>query len=172
MTDERWLDAFHRGDRDIIDACYREHFRTVDRAVARRLTSSDRDSVVQEVFMKLLAHESFRRSFQGGDLGAFLAQAATFQAISFARQQGRTTAIEGEIEFGGDLENRIAARQFLERFRARVPEKWLEVFNACFLEQMDQRSAAKKLGIARTTLAYQVLRIRWLLDRFVVEGDR
>ncbi len=177
---EAWLTAFHRGDRRALEACYREHFHSVDRAVARRLRGPDRDAVVQEVFVKVLSDEAFRRNFQGGDLGAYLAHAATFLAISHARRSANAPVVtthSGDVGEWPDLgppnalEDQVAARQFLERFAARVPDKWRAVFVACFLEQLDQRTAARRLGLARTTLAYQVVRIRWLLDRFVREGD-
>jgi RNA polymerase sigma-70 factor, ECF subfamily len=176
LTDDRWLAAFHRGDRSIIEQCYRDHFATVDRAVARSLSGADRDGVVQDVFVDLLTKEAFRRSFQGGNLGAFLAKAATFYALSAARRLGRerTEDLDEATEVPDDhnLADRLAARQFLQRFRERrLPPKWHAVFDACFLEQRDQRSAAAHLKMARTTLAYHVLRIRWLLERFVQEGD-
>ena len=42
---------------------------------------------------------------------------------------------------------------------------------ARFLEQLDQRQAARKVGISRTTLVYQEARIRRLLRRFLRRGD-
>jgi RNA polymerase sigma-70 factor (ECF subfamily) len=60
----------------------------------------------------------------------------------------------------------------LERFREQlVPAKWRRVFDARFLAQQDQPTAARALGMKRTTLAYQEYRIRRLLHRFVLRGD-
>ena len=60
----------------------------------------------------------------------------------------------------------------VDRFREQVlPAKWAGVFQARFIEQRDQRDAAASLGIARTTLAYQELRIRSLLKKFLLRGE-
>jgi len=61
----------------------------------------------------------------------------------------------------------------LERFRDQVlPRKWQRVFVARFVEQQEQSAAARSLGMRRTTLAYQEYRIRRLLRRYVLRGDR
>jgi DNA-directed RNA polymerase specialized sigma24 family protein len=58
------------------------------------------------------------------------------------------------------------------RFRERVlPPRWEPVFRARFLEQLDQREAARQLGIPRTTLVYHERRIRALLRAFMLEQD-
>jgi RNA polymerase sigma-70 factor (ECF subfamily) len=69
------------------------------------------------------------------------------------------------------MEERAELRMFLDRFlRETLPEKWAPIFQTRFVEQLDQRSAAKRLGMHRTTLAYQELRIRRLLRAFVRKG--
>jgi RNA polymerase sigma-70 factor (ECF subfamily) len=52
-----------------------------------------------------------------------------------------------------------------------LPAKWDRVFVMRFLEQQDQPTAARSLGMARTTLAYQEYRIRKLLERFVLRRE-
>jgi RNA polymerase sigma-70 factor (ECF subfamily) len=60
----------------------------------------------------------------------------------------------------------------LERFRERLlPPKWRAVFDVRIVAQQDQPTAARALGMRRTTLAYQEYRIRRLLRRFVLRGD-
>lgn len=170
------LEAFYRGDRTVMEQCYREHFDDVDRAVARTLQGADRENVVYEVFYRLLADEAFRRSFDGAMLGAWLARVASNMAIDAVRRAGREVALppdeanrlaegRGSVRF----EEQAEAREWLRKFRERVPPKWLPVFEACFVERLDQRTAAARLGLARTTLAYQALRLKWLLERFVLE---
>jgi RNA polymerase sigma-70 factor (ECF subfamily) len=42
------------------------------------------------------------------------------------------------------------------------------VFDARFIQQLDQPEAARLLGMHRTTLIYQEYRVRTLLKRFVL----
>jgi RNA polymerase sigma-70 factor (ECF subfamily) len=46
------------------------------------------------------------------------------------------------------------------------------VFETRFLLGLEQKEAAARLGISRTTLAYQEYRVKALLRRFVLRGDR
>jgi len=170
-----WLERFHRGEREILEKCYREHFRSVQTAVGRVLRGADQETVVHEVFYRLLSDAELRASFRGGAFGAWLASVAHHQAIDCWRQQRREVA-ESPAESPEppelmDTDARIDLRLFVQRFRAEVlPAKWLAVFDARFLAQLDQREAARRLGISRTTLAYQDLQIRRLLRRFVRKG--
>lgn len=173
------LVAFHRGDRAAMEACYLQHFADVDRAVGRVLRGADRENVVHEVFFRLLTKEELRRSFQGGRLGAWLAKVATHQAIDYLRHHRRESPYsEADVERllsradPDAFAERAEAREWVAKFQAtRLPPKWQPVFQACFLEHLDQRTAAHRLGMARTTLAYQHLRIRRLLRRFMLEDE-
>ena len=40
--DAAWLDAFDRGDRKVMERCYREHFETVEAAIGSILGGADR----------------------------------------------------------------------------------------------------------------------------------
>jgi RNA polymerase sigma-70 factor (ECF subfamily) len=172
--------AFHRGDRAHLAACYREHLATVLRAVGGVVSGADRETIVHEVFLRLLSDEGLRRSFAGGSMSAWLRVVARNQAIDYARRRRFEVQLPAEDarEFGqaaqpGDLEQRMDARLTLARFRAEVlPPKWERVFVARFVDGHDQPSAARALKISRTTLAYQEYRIRHLLRRFVLRGER
>jgi len=72
-----------------MEACYREHFATVERAVGLILGDADRETVIHELFSQLLALAELRRSFEGGSLGAWLTTVARHRAIDFARRLGR-----------------------------------------------------------------------------------
>jgi hypothetical protein len=64
---------------------------------------------------------------------------------------------------------RFRAQAVIGRFRREVlPEKWRSVFEARFIRQLSQREAATEIGITRTTLAYQEMRVRSLLERFLL----
>jgi RNA polymerase sigma-70 factor (ECF subfamily) len=172
----RWLERFHRGEREILEACYREHFRSVHAAVGRVLRGADQETVVHEVFYRLLSDAGLRASFRGGAFSAWLAAVARHQAIDCWRQRQREVAAypaeASEPTEPADSEARLELRLFVQRFRTDVlPAKWLAVFDARFLGQLDQREAARRLGIRRTTLAYQELQIRRLLRRFVRKGQ-
>jgi RNA polymerase sigma-70 factor (ECF subfamily) len=170
-----WLERFHRGERAILEACYREHFRGVHAAVGRVLRGADQETVVHEVFYRLLSDAGLRASFRGGTFAAWLSSVARHQAIDCWRQRQRETeplAEAAEPTAPADAEARLELRLFVQRFRTDVlPAKWLAVFDARFLAQLDQREAARRLGISRTTLAYRELKIRRLLRRFVRKGQ-
>jgi RNA polymerase sigma-70 factor (ECF subfamily) len=58
----------------------------------------------------------------------------------------------------------------VERFRAEVvPARYRALFEVRFLGQLAQREAADKLGMSRSTLAYQEERVRDLLKAFLLE---
>jgi RNA polymerase sigma-70 factor (ECF subfamily) len=168
-ADASWLARFHDGERDVLEGCYREHFATVTRAVGRILRGADQETVVHEVFLRMLSDAGFRGAFHGGNLGAWLTTVARNHAIDFLRRLGREEPLDGHADQPVDLEGALEARLLVERFRREVlPAKWERVFQVRFLEQQDQRAAAAALGIQRTTLAYQELRVRRLLQRFLL----
>ena len=78
----------------------------------------------------------------------------------------------GPQESATRIERSAEARLFVERFPPRRPArpKWAGVFEMRFLAGLDQRTAAARLGIGRTTLAYREVQVRRLLGRFVRQG--
>jgi RNA polymerase sigma-70 factor, ECF subfamily len=172
-----WLARFHDGDRRVMEECYREHFATVLRAVGRYLSGADQETVVHEVFFRLLSQPETRRGFGGGPFGSWLATVARHQAIDFLRRYRREQPLPDDDAAAGPdeappPEARLAARALVERFRReRLPEKWRPVFDARFMQQLSQREAAAALGLSRTTLAYRELRIRARLRRFVLRTE-
>jgi RNA polymerase sigma-70 factor (ECF subfamily) len=169
------LQLFHSGDRAILEACYRDHFANTERAVGTILGSADRETVIHELFSRLIAQPELRRSFQGGSFGAWIATIARNQAIDYRRRLGRETATAIEADATAVTENweqAAEAHMLVERFRRdHLPPQWQGVFELRFLRQLPQREAAAQLSMHRTTLAYRELRIRHLLRRFLLEGD-
>ena len=152
-----------------MERCYREHYQTVKRAAAGYLSPVDTETVVHDVFFKIMSQPATREAFRGGSLAAWLSRMATNQALDFLRQTQRVTlGFESVPEaVAPSFEEASEARLMVERFRNEcLPAKWRNVFEARFIRQLDQRSAAKDLGMFRTTLAYQELRIRGLLRQF------
>lgn len=170
--DDAWLEHFHEGRRTTMAEVYHDHFATVEAAVGRVLSGADKETVIHEVFFKLIASEEHRRQFRGGSLGAWLATVARNQAIDHARRRDRElpTATEVLIDRSDAVHGDAAAgaRVLIERFRDGLPENWRRVFDLCFLGQIPQREAAAALGVARTTLAYQHHQIRTRLRKFLV----
>jgi RNA polymerase sigma-70 factor (ECF subfamily) len=171
------LVGFHEGTSAAFELCYRDHFDTVDAAVGRILRGADRETVVHDVFARLMADRGLRESFRGGSLGAWLATVARNLAIDFARRQrfeSPAGALPGGAARQADdeaLERGVEVRLLVERFRREcLPSRWAPVFEARFLLQLDQPEAARRLGISRTTLAYQEYRVRRLLRRFALKG--
>jgi RNA polymerase sigma-70 factor (ECF subfamily) len=168
------LDAFHRGDRGALEACYRDHFDGLFHSLAGMLDPVDRETIIHEVFFRLLTQPEARKGFQGGSMGGWLRTLARNQAIDYLRRLGRSAPLDAIPEASGaeePLDDRLDLERTVARFREVCPPKWIRVFELRFLRQLDQRSAAKTLGISRTTLAYQEMRVRMLLRRFVLEGD-
>ncbi len=174
--DGRWLALFHAGDRATLEACYREHFATVERAIGPILGGADRETVIHELFSRLIARDDFRRSFHGGSLAAWLATVARNQAIDYRRRLGREAADpsdERQVGVADDWELASEARLLVEQFRRQhLPPAWEGVFALRFLEQLPQREAAQRLSMHRTTLAYREIQIRRLLKRFLLGENK
>jgi RNA polymerase sigma-70 factor, ECF subfamily len=177
-TPETWLHAFHAGDRCVLEEVYREHVSAVDRAVGRVLRGADRETVVHDVFCRLVQSRSMREGFRGGALSPWLATVAHNAAIDYVRRYRRETLRDPDemsqlVDRGADPEDALDAGRIVERFRReRLPAKWHGVLDARFVRGLSQAEAARELGITRTTLAYQELRVRALLKRFVLENRR
>lgn len=171
---DAFVERFHAGDRDTLADCYREHHRTVLAAASQILSPVDAETVAHEVFHRLIEEAGMRASFQGGDLGAWLARVTKNRAIDHRRRYAREAPLpETDTEPAprtDEADGGSVAALVIERFRKeRLPPAWEKVFEARFLRQLGQREAAAALGMRRTTLMYQEHRIRALLREFVLE---
>src|SRR4051794_27612082 len=143
--DAGWLDRFHAGARDVLEACYRDHYRVVDRAAGQVLRGADKETVVHDVFLQLLSRADLRRGFSGGDFAAWLATIARNQAIDFWRRHRRertlNEGLDGAAQSGepsdqqpNQIERTVEAHLLVERFRREaLPAKWAAVFEARFV---------------------------------------
>jgi RNA polymerase sigma-70 factor (ECF subfamily) len=174
--DPSWLEAFHRGDRAALEEVYRHHVRPVVDEASRLLRSADAETVAHEVFFRLLTETRMREGFHGGNLGAWLRVIARRAAIDLLRKRRRE---DGPVDEDApsayppdptrEHEERDA-RVLVERFRREIlPDKYRALFEVRFLGQLAQREAAEKLGLSRSTLAYQEERVRELLKAFLLE---
>jgi RNA polymerase sigma-70 factor, ECF subfamily len=176
-NEESWLPDFHRGTRGAFERCVEGYIGTVGWAVGQILSGVDRETMVQEVFCRIFGEPELRRNFQGGNFGAWLITVARRQAIDFRRKRDREKPVDpgtlrqqgDETEPGNHPVEELELRSLVQRFLKILPAKWEGVFRARFLERLDQRSAARRLGMRRTTLAYQEIQIRRRLRRFVLE---
>jgi RNA polymerase sigma-70 factor (ECF subfamily) len=169
-----WLERFYAGERRVLEEVYRQHFVKVDSAVGTVLAGADRETMIHEVFFRVLRDADFRRAFRGGDLGAWLAVVARNQAIDYTRRRNRESPAGIDLGAargsGDELARSAEARLLIERFvRDVLPPAWRGVFEARFISHLSQSEAAAALGKRRTTLAYQELRIRQLLRKFLLE---
>src|SRR5262249_18528620 len=126
-ADDTWLREFHAGRRSVLGELYREHFATVEAAVGRILIGADKETVIHEVFFKLISSSEDRQRFQGGSFGAWIATVARNLAVGPARGARREKVLPTE-EVGAradadaaglrdTFEDRAAARILVERFR-------------------------------------------------------
>jgi RNA polymerase sigma-70 factor, ECF subfamily len=168
-----WLERFHAGDRPVLEEIYQQHFPRVDGAVSSVLAGADRETVVHELFLRLLRDPAFRRGFRGGNLSAWLSTVARNQAIDYSRRRNREAPagvhLGDRLSSGDELARSTEARILIERFvRDVLPPAWRDVFQARFIDQLSQAQAAAAVGKRRTTLAYQELRIRRMLRSFLL----
>jgi len=169
-----WLEYFYSGNRKVMQECYTDFFDTVFQSVGRVIEGADQETVVHEVFFRLLSEEKMRRRFTGDSLGAWLSTVARNRAIDFWRKYHREENAEPDfmdsIEHPGSFGSidRSEARITLERFHDEVlPLKLKPVFKARFIQGLSQREAAESLGVLRTTLAYQEHQVKRELRSFL-----
>jgi RNA polymerase sigma-70 factor (ECF subfamily) len=105
---------------------------------------------------------------------SWLATLAHNLAVDFWRRYRRETGLEdGDTPplaepMSRGMEERVELNLFVERFkRDGLPAELWPLFLARFVERLDQREAARRLGIHRTTLAYRELRVRRFLRAFL-----
>jgi RNA polymerase sigma-70 factor (ECF subfamily) len=172
-----WLDAFHRGDRQALHECYVDHVDTAEQAIGRILEGADKETVIHELFYRLISDADLRAKFRGGSLRAWIGVVARNLAIDYARRRRRERPSELAPHAARDshpqttIEASIEARQVVARFReTHLPAKYRRVFDARFVQQLDQSEAARVLGMHRTTLLYQESRIRRLLKSFLLRN--
>jgi RNA polymerase sigma-70 factor (ECF subfamily) len=178
METDSWLKLFHAGEHEAIEECYREHFDTVARAVGEFVTGADQETLIHDIFYRLLSNQKLRLGFRGGSFKAWIRTVTRNRTIDFLRRHRREHIVDPETASrlsGGQAsrsEEETEARLLIERFRnEHLPEKWLPVFEARFIRQLSQREAAKELGMRRTTLAYQEHQIRKRLRRFLLRQE-
>jgi RNA polymerase sigma-70 factor (ECF subfamily) len=175
--DPSWIDAFRRGDHQILADCYRSYYRVVETAIGGLLGAADRETVIHEVFFRLLTDPGMRASFTGPSLGGWLSSIARNRALDVNRRARREvlrfTSDESAVTDGNvRADEEAVMRLLLERFqRDHVPPGWAPLFEARFLREMSQREAARHLGMHRTTLAYQELQLRRRLRRFMLAEE-
>ena len=172
--EQAFLDRFYAGERTTLGEIYRHHFDRVEASVGTVLVGADRETVIHEVFFRLLRDEAFRRAFRGGDLGAWLAVVGRNRAIDYTRHRNRELPagidLGNALSTGDELARSAEARLLIERFvRDVLPPAWRGLFEARFIFHLKQSEAAAALGKRRTTLAYQELRIRQMLRKFLLE---
>jgi RNA polymerase sigma-70 factor (ECF subfamily) len=172
--DDRWRIRFYRGDRSVLTASYLDCFDVVREAVRRVLGGADGDTVVHNVFFRLISDANLRESFRGGDFKAWLATVARNDALNFRRRRERERELtrEPRSKSTGEVEDEIHAKLLVDRFRNEVlPERLRSLFDVRFLRQLSQREAAQELSMHRTTLVYQERQIRTALRSFLLEDE-
>ena len=174
IDDESARARFHAGDRDFIGLVYRETYDTVDATVGRVLRGADRDTVVHDLYFRLLSKPELRQNFSGGSMRSWLATLAHNLAVDFWRHHRRETHLEDQDApplvdpMSRRMEERAELNLFVERFRRDgLPEDLWPLFQARFVERLDQREAARRLGVPRTTLAYRELRVKRFLRAYL-----
>ena len=138
----------------MIEEIYRETFEEVRRAAGTVLHEpADRDAVVHEVFLQLLARRELRESHRGGQMGAWLGAIARHQALDFARRESRLTDLSAIDEAQSRSEPLDELRRELVRFAtAQLDPERQRLVQLRYVEGMTQMEAAAVLGKPRSTL--------------------
>jgi RNA polymerase sigma-70 factor (ECF subfamily) len=174
VIDDDWRADFHAGSRAALERCYREQFDTVATVVGRVVRDADQETVVHEVFLRLLTDERLRKSFVGASLRTWLATLARNQAFDYRRRRDRELALGDDavpVETVDRPSAAVETRALIERFCAEaLPAKWARVFEARFEQRLDQQQAARRLGICGAMLAYREHRVRLRLARYLRRG--
>lgn len=168
---DRFVRAFHAGERWAIEDTYREHAARVIAAAQRLVGPVDAETIAHDVFRRLLESKETRESFQGGNLGAWLTQVAVRSAVDELRKRRREVPANADDsgKHPASDEPDLDAKLLIDRFRTEVlAPADRPIFEARFMQHVPQRDAAKALGIPRSTLIYQERRIRELLERFLL----
>ena len=172
----RWLERFHAGHRETMEDLYQEYFSTVENTVSKYLTGLDMENVVHEVFFKILSDRHTRTSFNGGSMSQWIIVVARNLAIDYLRRDKHEKPIDPQlVEMMADREQTtsnddVEISQFIERIRKEVPDDLIPIFDIRFVRHMNQRDAAKELGMSRTTLAKREKKIREKLRRFLTSN--
>ena len=170
-SDVDWDTRFRRGDKDVIEAIYRQTFETVRRAAGRVLREpADRDAVVQQVFTELCSSRRLRDSYAGGDLGAWLSAMARHRAIDFARREQRLTDL-GEVPERPVDDPLEDFRRELKEYAGRLDGPRRQVLELRFVAGMTQMEAAAHLGMPRSTLEDWEKQIKKGLQEHLLGGE-
>jgi len=179
LAEGDWLARFHAGDRKILAELYHQQFCTVEKTAGKLLQEADKETVIHEVFLRILTDQRVRENFKGGSLVAWLTTVTRNQAIDFLRKSRKEFTADPELvarhadSSNHDFEDKLQAKMLVDMFRRdHLPGKWSRVFEARFIRQLSQREVAKALHLPRTTVAYQEHRIRILLRRFLEIGEK
>ena len=182
------LEAFHAGDRAVLTAVYRRHVGAVERTISRYCRGAEAECVTHDVFLSLIERAEVRRSFTGGNMGAWLCTIAARKAIDHLRRRRRWLLMDGPRSLEGKLEpideeqsllhrdQLDHVKQSLEAFSGQVlpklNRKLAEVFRLRFTEGLSQTEAAQRLGVPRSTLGDREQRLLAHLTRFVCRYQR
>jgi RNA polymerase sigma-70 factor (ECF subfamily) len=171
-SDPSWDARFRRGDRDVMETVYREHFETVRRAAGRVLREpGDRDAIVHELFTDLVSSRRLRDSHGGGDLGAWLGSIARHRALDFARRERRLTDLSVLGDPAAAVDPLADFRQELARFAARLEPERRRLLELRFLEGMTQVEAAARMSMPRSTLEDWERQLKQRLHAYLLGED-
>jgi RNA polymerase sigma factor (sigma-70 family) len=179
-SDTSWEARFRRGDRDVIEAVYRETFEVVRRAAGRVLREpADRDAVVHEVYTQLVSSRRLRDSYQsgggtaaGGRIAGWLSAIARHRALDFIRRERRLTDLSALDEVAAATDPLADFRQDLERFADRLDPQRRRVLELRFVAGMTQAEAAAQLGMPRSTLEDREREIKTMLEHHLLDDGK
>ncbi len=137
----------------MIEEIYRATFEDVKRAAGTVLHEpSDRDAVVQEVYVQLLESRALRESHRGGVMSAWLGAIARHQALDFARRESRLVDLSAIDQATSKVDPLDDLRREIVRFASKLDPEKQQLIRLRYVEGMTQMEAAAVLGKPRSTL--------------------
>jgi RNA polymerase sigma factor (sigma-70 family) len=153
LGDPDWRDRFVRGDQSVIEEIYRTTFAEVRRAAGGVLREpADRNAVVHDVFLQLIASRELRQSYRGGRIGSWLGAIARHQSLDFVRRERWFTDLSAIDQAAAKTDLLDELRRELVRFAARMDPERRRLVQLRYIEGMTQVEAATALGMSRSTL--------------------
>lgn len=152
-----------------MEEVYRHTFDAVRTAAGRILAEpAERDAIVQQTYVELLDSRKLRLSFQGENLGAWLAAIARHKALDFARRESRLTDLSALDDEDAPGTSMTEFRRDLADFARRLEGVEREIVRLRYVEGMTQAEASLALGMARSTLEDREQRLKGLLRVYML----
>jgi RNA polymerase sigma-70 factor, ECF subfamily len=132
------------GNRSAFESLFRRYARMVHGIALARLTASEADDVVQEVFFAALTQLETVRDVDA--LGGWLAQIARNRSIDVLRRRRSTSELNDDLPSHHKPDAVVEAEQILAKLQ-ELPEAYRETLVLRLVEGLSGNEIAEKVGL-------------------------